>query len=89
MRMPDTEGIYPVFIISLTLNADTLIQTTYPMICIKKHLPEPKVMIVDQPRYAFSSLLLEECFSLLNAFSLICRTLSLVRSNMSPISSRV
>ncbi len=45
--------------------------------------------LVRYPKYVFNSLLLEVCLNLLIAFSLICLTLSLVRSNLVPISSRV
>ncbi len=41
------------------------------------------------PKYVFRILLLEGCFNRLMAFSLIWRTRSLVRSNLSPISSNV
>jgi hypothetical protein len=45
--------------------------------------------ICFQPKYVFSSLLLEVCLSLRMAFSLICRTRSRVKPKRSPISSRV
>lgn len=47
------------------------------------------IVIGNYPKYVLSILLLEVCLRRLIAFSLICRTLSRVRSKVSPISSRV
>ena len=61
---------------------------------IKKRtvIPEGYTVVIfnrNYPKYVFKILLLEVCFNLLIAFSLILRTRSLVRSKVSPISSRV
>jgi hypothetical protein len=48
-----------------------------------------RLFIAFYPKYVFRILLLEVCFNLRIAFSLICLTRSRVRSKVSPISSRV